>query len=129
MSLKKLQIINNIITTDATLTQSGYAADAKIVGDLINIKKDVPQKVYNINNPLLLVDNTEYYLTNISDLTIHYPDSNFDVWMRISFSTTEVINVIFPEGTKYIGSYPTFNNGETWEISIKDGVAICWRVE
>lgn len=33
MATKKLQILNSLITTDSTLSQSGVAADAKIVGD------------------------------------------------------------------------------------------------
>ena len=36
MSTKKLQILDNIIQTDSTLTQEGKAADAKIVGDMLS---------------------------------------------------------------------------------------------
>ena len=36
MSTKKLQIVNQLVTIDETLTQSGVAADAKAVGDAIN---------------------------------------------------------------------------------------------
>lgn len=36
MSTKKLQIIDSIISTDSTLTQSGKAADAKATGDKIS---------------------------------------------------------------------------------------------
>ena len=81
----------------------------------------------NIQTPL--VDNTEYRLQDVSSLDIVYPDGNFEVWMNISFSSTETISVNFPEDTKYIGSKPSFSNGEVWEISIKDKVAICWRIE
>ena len=35
MSTKKLQIVSRIVATDETLTQSGLAADAKIVGETI----------------------------------------------------------------------------------------------
>lgn len=42
MSTKKLQILDNIITTDTSLTQSGFAADAKAVGDIVfNLETDV----------------------------------------------------------------------------------------
>lgn len=40
MATKKLQILNNIITTDTTLSQSGIAADAKMVGDSLANKID-----------------------------------------------------------------------------------------
>ena len=85
--------------------------------------------VTNIESPLKLNDNTEYRLTDVSSLTLSYPDGNFEVWMSISFSETETISVIFPTETQFIGAAPTFSNGQTWEISIKDGVAVCWRVE
>lgn len=96
---------------------------------LLNKKQNIPNIITNIDSPLILCDNMEYRLTDVSSLILSYPDSNFEVWMNISFSSTEIINVIFPTETRYIGAAPIFNNGETWEISIKDGVVICWRIE
>lgn len=104
----------------------------KIIDDIktkLDAKKNVTNIVTSAEASLLLSDNTEYRLTNVSSLTLSYPSGNFEVWMNISFSTSETISVTFPAETKYIGAAPTFNNGETWEISIKDGVAVCWRVE
>ena len=75
-----------------------------------------------------LEDNTEYRLTDVSSLTLSYPEGNFEVWMCLAFSATETINVVFPTETRFIGAEPIFGNGQTWEISIKDGIAICWRV-
>lgn len=77
---------------------------------------------------ILLEDNTEYRLADVSSLTLSYPEGNFEVWMRLEFSETETINVVFPTETRFIGTEPVFENGQTWEISIKDDVAICWRV-
>lgn len=91
--------------------------------------KYLTKTVTNAENTLVLNDNTEYRLTDIGSLTLIYPNDNFEVWMSIQFSSTKPISVSFPIETQYIGSAPTFNNGETWEISIKDGVAICWRVK
>ena len=136
MSTKKLQILDNIITTDTSLTQSGFAADAKVVGEALSnleaeliTKQNATMFVNNTDTVLALNDNTEYRLTNISSLTLQYPENNFEVWMNISFSSTGAINVQFPSETKYIGAVPSFHNGETWEISIKDGTVICLRVK
>lgn len=74
-----------------------------------------------------LEDNTEYRLTNVANVEFLYPDGNFEVWIKIIFTESGSISASFPSGTQYIGNIPVFNNGETWEISIKDGVAICWR--
>lgn len=41
MSTKKIQILGSILATDATLTQSGVAADAKVVGDALAEKQPV----------------------------------------------------------------------------------------
>lgn len=95
----------------------------------ITNKKSITANVTSVGDSLTLSDNTEYRLTNISSLTLSYPEGNFEVWMKILFASSGTISVSFPNETKYIGVAPTFNNGETWEISIKDGVAICWRVE
>ena len=103
--------------------------DEDELASLLNAKQNTPNIITNIENPLMLNDNTEYRLSNISSLTLSYPEGNFEVWMNISFSSTEPINVVFPDETRYIGAVPVFNNGQTWEISIKDGVAVCWRVE
>ena len=95
----------------------------------LDAKKNIVNVVTDIETPLVLSDNTEYRLTDVSSLEISYPDGNFEVWMNVSFSPSETIVVTFPAETKYIGAAPTFGNGQTWEISIKDGVAVCWRVE
>lgn len=41
MSTKKIQILGSVLATDATLTQSGVAADAKVVGDALAEKQPV----------------------------------------------------------------------------------------
>ena len=103
--------------------------DVDTLNSLMSTKKDIAITVTDVGSTLALSDNTEYRLTDISSLTISYPQGNFEIWMNISFSPTEVVNVVFPPETKYIGAEPNFDNGQIWEISIKDGVAICWRIE
>ena len=77
---------------------------------------------------MTLADNTEYRLTDVTELTITYPNGNFECWMRLAFATEGAITVTLPGATQYIGTTPAFANGETWELSIKDGVVIAQRV-
>ena len=77
---------------------------------------------------MLLDDNVEYRLTSVTTLTLTYPTGNFECWMRLSFAASGDITVTLPTGTKYIGTAPDFKNGETWEMSIKDGVVIAQKV-
>ena len=77
---------------------------------------------------MFLADNTEYRLTDVTTLNISYPTGNFECWMRLTFAASGDITVTLPTGTKYIGTTPDFKNGETWEVSIKDGVVIAQKV-
>ena len=97
---------------------------SEVMGKLL-----APKNITATESTFSLEDNTEYRLANIGVLNIQYPETNFETWMRISFSQSGNVGVNFPAETKYIGAEPVFSNGQTWEISIKDGVAVCWRVE
>ena len=77
---------------------------------------------------IALADNTEYRLTNVTTLNLSYPTGDFECWMRLSFAASGDATVILPTGTKYIGTTLDFKNGETWEMSIKDGVVISQKV-
>lgn len=77
---------------------------------------------------ITLADNTEYRLTDVTTLNITYPTGNFECWMRLTFAASGSVTVTLPTGTKYIGTAPDFKNGETWEMSIKDGVVIAQKV-
>lgn len=77
---------------------------------------------------MFLRDNIEYRLTDVTTLNITYPTGNFECWMRLTFAASGDITVTLPTGTKYIGTAPDFKNGETWEMSIKDGVVIAQKV-
>lgn len=77
---------------------------------------------------IILADNTEYRLTNVTNLTLTYPAGDFECWMRLSFAASGTITVTLPSTTQYIGTTPTFANGETWEMSIKDGIVIAGKV-
>lgn len=77
---------------------------------------------------IALADNTEYRLTDVTTLTLTYPTSNFECWMRLNFAESGNITVTLPADTKYIGTAPDFKNGETWELSFKDKVLVAQKV-
>lgn len=77
---------------------------------------------------ITLADNTEYRLTDVTTLTLTYPTSNFECWMRLTFAESGNITVTLPADTKYIGTAPDFKNGETWELSFKDKVLAAQKV-
>lgn len=77
---------------------------------------------------IALADNTEYRLADVTTLTLTYPTSDFECWMRLTFAASGNVTVTLPTGTRYIGNAPSFANGETWEMSIKDGVVIAQKV-
>lgn len=76
-----------------------------------------------------LADMTEYRYTNVTRLTLSYPSGNFECWIRITVRTSGTATVSFPSGTTYIGNVPTsFEAGKTYEISIKDRIAVIAEV-
>lgn len=83
-------------------------------------------KTVTTGTNITLADNTEYRLTDVSTLTLTYPTGSFEVWMRITTATEGAITITLPTST-YIGDAPSFGNGETWELSIKDGVVIAQK--
>ena len=114
----KLQYNNSDIsvTKDNVVAALGYTPKA------------VSQEVYFPGSNITLEDNTEYRLTNVTTLNLTYPTDNFECWMRLTFAASGNVTVTLPAGTKYIGTAPDFKNGETWEMSIKDGVVIAQKV-
>ena len=103
------------VTKDNVVTALGYTPEA------------VSAQVTTGSN-ITLADNTEYRLTDVTTLTLTYPTGDFECWMRLTFAVSGDATVILPTGTKYIGTTPDFKNGETWEMSIKDGVVIAQKV-
>lgn len=76
---------------------------------------------------ITLADNTEYTITNCASITLAYPTGRYEAFISVTFGTD--VSLTFPTGTKYIGTVPTFAAGETWEISVKNGVVIAGKVE
>ena len=74
-------------------------------------------------------DNTLYYAdTEISNLTIIYPETDFICSFDFTIASEGDITITLPE-SKYIGATPSFANGETWEVNIKNGVVVGGLVE
>ena len=95
----------------------GYALD-----------KLITKKINSAFEFIQLFDNEEYRLTDVTKLRIAYPTGDFECWIRLSFAASGDITVTLPIKTRYIGIAPDFKNGETWELSIKDGIVIAQRV-
>ena len=107
--------------SDANVTK------ANVVAALGYTPEAVSTQVTTGSN-ITLADNTEYRLTDVTTLTLTYPTGDFECWMRLNFAASGNITVTLPADTKYIGTAPDFKNGETWEMSIKDGVVIAQKV-
>ena len=89
-----------------------------------------PKKVTFTNGTTITVeDNTSYYAdTEISNLTIVYPTTDFICSFDFTIASEGDITITLPE-SKYIGGTPSFANGETWEVNIKNGVVVGGLVE
>lgn len=91
--------------------------------------KAVTTKV-DTGTSLSMNDNTEYRLSNVTTLELYapYKKTQYECWFSLTFANSGTITVTLPTGMKYIGSAPDFNNGESWEMSIKDGVVIAQKI-
>ena len=107
--------------SDANVTK------ANVITALGYTPKAVSAQVSTGTN-ITLADNTEYRLTDVTTLRLSYPVGDFECWMRLSFAASGDATVILPAGTKYIGVTPDFKNGETWELSFKDGIVAGLKV-
>ena len=97
--------------------------------EAVNVAVKAPtQSVTITGTNIILADNTEYRLTNVTTLTLNYPTGDFECWMRLSFAESGNITVTLPADTKYIGTAPDFKNGETWELSFKDKILAAQKV-
>lgn len=126
-------------TTDTGKPSRGEKGDKGDPGSDANVTKDnvvaalgyTPEAVsaqVTTGSNITLADNTEYRLANVSTLVLTYPAGDFECWMRLTFAESGDITVTLPTTTQYIGTTPAFANGETWEMSIKDGVVIAQKV-
>ena len=108
---------------------SNYYTKAETDARLSN-KADTPKKYFFISgDTITLADNTTYCAEGkISTLTIIYPETDFICSLEFTLASEGDITITLPE-SKYIGGSPTFANGETWELNIKNGVVVGGLVE
>ena len=110
-------------------TTLGNKANSSDVNNALNTKENKATVItQDAPTAITLVDNYEYYLTNVSDLTFTYPSGNFECWIYLETATLGTITVALPS-SEYIGKIPTFSANEKWEISIKNGVIITGKIE
>lgn len=119
------EFVDGGISSEAIHYYNSTQPDVESVMAALN--KLFTKKVTRVEN-ITLADNTEYRLTDVTTLNLSYPTGDFECWMRLTFAESGNITVTLPTGTRYIGNAPSFANGETWEMSIKDGVVIAQKV-
>lgn len=79
-------------------------------------------KVVSSGDVIILEDNTEYQLKNVTKLDIYFPPiEDFEAWMCVETALEGDIAITFPSSC-FLGAKPVFGNGEIWEISIKNGI-------
>ena len=123
----------DITTIEGNITslqsQVNAKADSSSVSTALASKADkVVVVTRSAPTSLTLANNTEYYLTNVANLTITFPSGNFECWISVTIAGS-FTKIQFPSSAKYIGDTPEFAAGEKWEISVKNGTVIAGKVE
>ena len=103
----------------------GCAATKGYVDKTISAK----QEFFVDGDYITIANNTEYIANEeITNLTIVYPDTDFICSFNFTLASEGDITITLPE-SKYIGGVPSFANGETWELNIKNGIVVGGLVE
>lgn len=118
-----------------TVSSNGYATTSQveqmykvlIEEDLAEVK--IKRVEFSNGAEITVEDNTEYTATEpITNLVITYPETDFICSFNFALAESGNITIDLPE-SKYIGEIPTFANGETWELNIKNGIVVGGLVE
>ena len=108
------------------------AANKEYVDTIAKNTRDfiIPEKISDdLAGVLYLGNNKEYVPTNeVIAVQFDFPSGDFICSLYFTTAAEGNINITFPEGTKFIGAKPTFGNGETWELNIKNGVVVGGKV-
>lgn len=126
-------------TVDALLTYNNmFEYMGNELGQKVSLSDITPEAIgakavttkVDTGTSLSMNDNTEYRLSNVTTLELYapYKKTQYECWFSLTFANSGPVTVTFPAGMKYIGSAPDFNNGESWEMSIKDGVVIAQKI-
>ena len=129
--------INNIahavmdLVVDQTYNpKSENAQSGKAVAEAVeDCAKKLKKKEFADGETITVEDNTLYVAkTDITSLTIIYPNTDFICSLEFAIVNEGNVTITLPE-SKYIGGVPSFANGESWEINIKNGVVVGGKVE
>lgn len=126
--------VEQIVTTDyERLTGLPQINGVTLLGDQsaaeLGIAAASTEVSQNAPTAIALADNTVYYLSNVSALTLSYPsDAHWECLIVLTTAASGAVTVTLP-ASSYIGSAPSFGNSETWEISIRDGVVVAGKAE
>ena len=104
----------------------GYNVQIDPDGEILPVEKKI---VFTNGATITVEDKALYYAdAEISNLTIVYPETDFICSFDFTIASEGDVTITLPE-SKYIGGTPSFANGETWEVNIKNGVVIGGLVE
>ena len=78
---------------------------------------------------ITLADNTEYDLTEVSDLTFAFPTGRFISTIHLTTTSTGFQTVAFPATEKHVGKFPDIQASQEWIISVQDGIIVAAEVE
>lgn len=83
------------------------------------------------NGDTINVEDNIFYSANetISNLNVNYPNGNFICGIQFTTASEGDITISLPETSKFIGEKPTFANGETWELNIRNGIVVGGVIE
>lgn len=119
--------ISVLADNEITKVSNGIASSQAVYTALQSKAGKVNTVTFENGAELTLADNTEYYGTSVLNLTLNYPQENFECYISFDIPTEGTINISLDQ-SKYIGILPNFTNGKSYEISIKNGVVICGEV-
>lgn len=105
---------------------SNYYNKSEITSLLSSKKNNASEIAISSGNSYQMENNAEYRAAAaITTLTFTSPAGNYECWIRFTTASSGVITVTLPNG---IVGTPTIGNSETWEISVKDGIAIALKI-
>lgn len=113
------------------VTATGQMTDQQAGQTRENLGAAAEESVVSQSAPsaITLQNNTMYYLTGVTELAITYPSAaHWEAWIKLTTAASGTVSITLPTSS-YIGGAPTIGNGETWELSIRDGVVVAGKVE
>ena len=87
----------------------------------------VPQTVTS-GTAITVEDNTKYVLSDVTTLAIAFPGAgSYHSHIRLTTAASGTVAITLPASALFIGSVPSFSNGETWELDVEDGVIVAGK--